>query len=253
MKIIEPAPMTAANVVSSTATGTENQWKMFDEFVNTETEVAENLTVVISVDQIDHIAFFEVTANDLKVEVLDDANVPQWEYYIDLLSASLDFGDWWEFFYLPYPEPQRDIIVTLPWIISSAVGEKIRITMTSGGTVKCGLCRPGMELDIGLTEWGPSFRIIDFSRKETNEFGQTYLLQGKFAKLISGTIDIPAGSEGFVFRTLTRMRGKAAVWDLNNPGTAYDPLIAFGFLEDFQQVLNFHNHTTLSIDIQGLT
>jgi hypothetical protein len=110
----------------------------------------------------------------------------------------------------------------------------------------------GMSVELGQTQWKPEVGAIDYSRKLTDEFGRTYLKKGRFAKIVRGGLIIPSGSESSVYRTLNELLGTACVWNLNEPGTEYDPLILYGFIQDFRQTLHFTTYTTCTLDLQGL-
>ena len=175
-----------------------------------------------------------------------------WSYEYDLAGAAMEFGDWWEYYYTPYPPPHRDIIVELGYMLSKTVGDKLRITLDGTGTVECGLCAVGTSIKIGATRWSPEAGAIDYSKKVTDSFGRTTLVKGKNAKMIRGNLIIESGAESYVYRQLSNLLGEACVWNFNADDTEYDPLIAYGFIQDFRETIVFTTYTECSLSIEGL-
>ncbi len=233
--------------------GRVNRWRMFDEFVGSYTEDEDEIIVTLDIHDTDYVALLELDAATLQVEILDSGDASLWSVDFDLLDGALEIGDWYEYFYAPYPAAgQRDVVVPLAWMLTELTGEKLRVTLGGGGTIKCGKCIPGMAVNIGQTQWKPEIGAIDYSRKLTDDFGRTYLKKGRFAKIIRGDLIVPTGGEGFVVRALNELLGQACVFDFNEPGTTYDPLVVYGFIQDYRQTIHFTTFTTLSLDIQGL-
>jgi hypothetical protein len=319
------------------ALGKVSRWRAFDEYTNTVSEDTDEIIMILDVDDVSHLALFNLVANDLTVEILDrtallntahwtasgsgtneyyytgtppsskpdcidingtvadegtlgslaagewgwgdndtlgadtiyvrlsDGTDPDtkaadylayrtvgWEYNYDLQDAALEIGDWWEYYYSPYPPAQRDIIIELGYMLSQSLGDKLRITLEGSGTIECGMCTMGASIEIGATRWSPEAGAIDYSKKTTDSFGRTTLTKGKNAKLIRGNLIIPSGSESYVYRQLTNLLGLAAVWNFNETSTDYDPLLVYGFIQDFRETIVFLTYTECSLSIEGL-
>lgn len=230
-----------------------NRWRMFDEYISLSSSSAvDEMVHTIAKNDVGHVCFYDVIANSMSVEILDAADAVVWDYSIDLLDAALDIGDWWEYYYLPYPDSKRDIIVELGWMINADLGEKIRITFSGSGQVSCGMCIPGLSIDLGQTQWSPEVGALSYGEITKDKWGRTKFVKGPTAKTIRGSLKIPMGSEDYVYRVLSSVLEKRVVFNLNNPGLYYDMLSVYGSIIDFNHVLYSRQKAICSIQIDGL-
>lgn len=265
LKLYESA--TAANTdqpsvgaVADTPTWIElgyvNPWRMFDSYVGTDelaiTEKASPLEVEITTDQVSHVGLFNVNADTLLIEILDSEDDTQWYKTYSLIDDALAIGDWYDYFYIPYPPIGRDLIVELGWVTSSSSSEKIKITLTSGGTVSCSNCFVGFGIEPGNTQWEPDIKAYSTGSTNTDTFGRTSFVKGSTYKVINAIVRPPTGSENYVLRQITDMQDIPIVFDLNNDGTDYDLLRIYGAITSVSQVLTGPNNTTIDIEITGI-
>ena len=233
--------------------GWVNRWRIFDDYIsNSSSSDIDEMVHTLAISNADHISFYDVLANEMTVEILDTTDAVVWEYSIDLLEGSLDYGDWWEYYYLPYPDSKRDIVVELGWMLNAALGEKVRITFTGSGEVSCGMCIPGLAINLGQTHWSFEAGALDYSETSTDAWGRSKFLEGPSAKLLRGSIRIPQGSESYVYRILSGVQGKPVVFNFNNTGIYYDMMSVYGSIADFQHVLYSGRKAICSIQIKGL-
>ena len=104
---------------------------------------------------------------------------------------------------------------------------------------------------IGTAKYGANTGIIDFSKKITDDFGQTYLRQGSYAKRATLDIDVPSSQMNEVYRTLVSVRGQAVVW--YEPEGQFEPLLIYGFFKEFSIVIAGPSVCKCSLEIEGLT
>jgi hypothetical protein len=232
--------------------GVINRHRAFDEYVNTSSSATDEIEIIIAPNDVDYVGLFDIGADLLSLQVLNADDEVLWEYALDLLDAALDIGDWWEYYYLPYPDAKRDIVIRLAWVVSGDLGEKIRLVFTGDGDVSVGKILPGLSKDLGQTQWEPEGSAMGFSRINTDTFGRTDIIPGDPAKLLKGSLRIQAGSENYVYRTLTDTMGKKVIFNFNESGSDYDMLLVYGFIVDFRHVLKSGRKSLCSIQIQGL-
>ena len=127
----------------------------------------------------------------------------------------------------------------------------IRITITATtDTAKCGLCVVGRMRQLGLTQWGVSTGIMSFSRRVRDDFGRIRLLKRDNAKLASFDVSVDGNRSNALARYLAKYDSTPLVWI---GAEQYEPMLIYGFYEDYRLVythLAFHECT---IDIVGLT
>lgn len=142
---------------------------------------------------------------------------------------------------------KTDLVLTdLPRYASA----RIRVTIKQpGGTAKCGSCVVGLTRDIGEMQWAPEIRILDYSRKETNEFGDTVLVKRKNAKMISCELFIDNADVDEIRRLLSTYTAIALVWIGSEE---YSSTIIYGFFRDLRIVLTSPAGSNVSLDLEEL-
>jgi hypothetical protein len=255
------------NDPSTTSTGTTpdwlklgmvNKWRMFDDYTNTVTTgPAPDVTtgesdIIVTLDEgnVEYVAFFNLDAVTILVEMLDATDTVVWSEELDLFADVEDVGDWYEYFFGDDTQPHTDAIIQLGWITYE---EKVKITITNiGSESECGMCCIGRGRYLGATQYNPEVSILDYSRKSTDDFGRTFLAQGNFAKMIRSQVFVEEYAFDATRHYLQESRGLACAWDFNEEDTNYNGLLVYGFFQDFRLVIPGPNHAMCSLDIQGL-
>ena len=227
--------------------GATNRWAMFDEYTTTQTENDNSIDVTFTCNKISHIALFNIEATHATIEVYDPENDSLIKSYdINLrLDRSTSWSDYFfgDFYY------RTAYIQTIPFSFEDV---KVRVVLDGLSRVKCGLLVAGRYHYIGCTYWGLRTGILDFSKKEIDKFGITYLSEGPWSKRAEFDVEIPNGSVGKVQKLLADLRATPCVWDANNDDTDYDNLIIYGFYKDFDIILRGAVVSKCTITIEGL-
>jgi hypothetical protein len=129
---------------------------------------------------------------------------------------------------------------------------RVKITGSAGQMVKCGHMLVGRTRELGDSQWGLQAGISDYSKKEENSFGETYLEQGNWAKKLNYDIQIDNDSFDTVYQILSQIRAIPCAYDANNESTSYSALIAYGTYEDFDVTLPGPVKSICTLEIQGL-
>ena len=229
-------PETSITLISSNVPAGDNQGYMFDSYLNTQTEYADLIEVEVSFDNCDRVALFNIDAYSVDLELTDDDT----STIVQTKSIDLEMSD---------GEYQQWIIE--PMYIYANATLKISINKL-GSDAKCGMCGIGLSTYLGKTQYSPQAGFTDYSIKSTNEFGQTYLLQGNWAKrpqirLISDYAQIDA-----IYEDLVSIRGTTSFFEINEDNTDYETLRVYGFIEDW--TINIDSPELIFIDliIQGV-
>ena len=232
--------------------GKINRWRMFDEYTNTVSSDTDEIVLVLAANEVDSVALYNMVANAAKVEILNNMDDPVWTYEIDLLAAAMTFDNWFDYYFAPYPPAKRDMVIPLPWMVSTIVDEKIRITLSGAGLVECGMFVAGYAVEFGNIQFEPEISGIGYGKESTDEFGRTYVKAGATARPLRGELVIRDRSESYVYNQLSELLQVPAIWNLNAPGASRDLLITYGFLRSFREIIRFETKTTCSLEIQGL-
>jgi hypothetical protein len=234
------------NWIETTVT---NRWKMFDAFTITQTEKLESISVRVKTDKCDTIAVINAESQTVLANTYDSSEnlIGTTDQYIE--NSFLPITNWADYFSQDFTY-NHNTLCSFP--VYQASQTEITLTRSTGLIAKCGTCLAGRVYYIGKTQTEPKIGITDYSRKETNDFGYTYLKQGNFTKRIEFDVMVDNTSLNLVFSLFAALRSIPTIWEANNDGTDYDLLFAYGFLKDFEIVLRGSKRTLMSVEIEGL-
>lgn len=233
--------------------GPTNPWAMFDEVNGTETTVPNSLTVVLEPGRVNSLAVLGLDASQITVTLVANAETV-YSATRDLLDNS-GVGDWYTYFYEPIYQ-QTDLTITdlidAALLEIPAYGEGVlTVTFTrTGGNVSVGTLVVGLITDVGGTRYGAKVGIKDYSRKEADDFGNYTLVRRSYSKTLSATVMLAAEQVDTVTRHVARHRATNCVWIGSDQ---YGALIVYGFITDWQAVIEGPKHTVFSIEIEGMT
>ena len=236
--------------------GATNQWFMFDEYVNTQTERADSIDVKIPVSRADYVAFFNVDASEVELELWDETETELlWSSSINLAynsSVITQITDWTEYFFGEHL-PSTDATFFMGIASFSAILRIIISTVEPGGIVKCGNVVVGRSYDLGSTQFGASSGMQDFSKKTTDEDGKTKVTEGYWSKRASWNLWVDNIKLDSVYKVLVSLRGTPTAWVGNNEGeTSFESMVIFGLFRDFNIVVEGPSHSWCSLEIEGL-
>lgn len=226
-----------------------NKYSMFDEFVNTQTNRASNLTVSIQPGAVfNSIAIFNTTgANTLQVVVTDGVyGATVYDSGVLQLDDTV-IVDWYMYFFEPY-DLKSDVI--LQGIPPYAAGV-ITATFNGASTVSVGNFVFGSLYFIGMTQYGANAGIRDYSTKDANTFGITSLVKRAFSKRMTANLYVQNGDIRFVRKILEDLRATPAVW-IGTDDDTYDVLNVYGYYKDFNMEISYPSYSLCSLEIEGL-
>lgn len=225
-----------------------NKYSMFDEFVNTQTTRVSSLVVDVAPGSVfNSLALFNLSgANSLNITVKDGVAGPT----IYNTTFSLDDTvviDWYMYFFEPYDIKSEIIIQDIP-PYSTGV---ITATLTGSGTVGVGNFVFGNIYTLGLTQYGASGGIRDYSVKQVNAYGITTFVQRAFSKRMDANLYVNQGDLRFVSKLLEDIRAVPVVW-VGSDSSDYDVLTVFGYYRDFNIEITYPSYSLCRLEVEGL-
>ena len=228
--------------------GPTNRWAMFDARVGTATTRAGSLQVVLAPGAADGLALIDIEAESASVTLTVSGN------QIYSRTQSLNIGGnaidtWFAWFFEPLGKKTGLLFLDVP-VYEAGV---LTVTLTRDNpadAVKCGTLLVGRQFDIGDTEHGVDLGIIDFSRKETDQFGVTSVVERAFAKRMSARVVMQTDALDDVHRTLASIRATPVLWIGSE---SFESLTVFGFYKEFSIDLAYPTVSYCSLTIEGLT
>ncbi|MAM40274.1 MAG: hypothetical protein CL949_17635 [Erythrobacter sp.] len=202
--------------------GATNRWAMFDQALGSATEAAEAITVtLVALDPINAVALLDVTAHSVRVQA---------EGYDRTLS--------------PTATPGMVAFLDLPDVI-----EAFTVTITGPGAVSVGTLLFGQLVGLGITEASPTAGITDYSRKETDDFGEVTVVERAWAKRMNVRALIATDALDVVAGRIARVRAIPSLW-IGDEGR--ESVTIYGFFKDFSIAVG-QNVSTLSLSVEGLS
>lgn len=223
--------------------GTTNRWKMFDQFLNTQTSKESEFTTTVSSYDAKVIFLGNITADTVQIQIKDNALGS----IIEDKTFSLinEPTDWLMYFYNDVTYVKRNIIyerTTLNRDVS------IIITAKSSTVARVGIFIVGSIYSIGTTQWNFKLSSLDYSTVATDTAsGATYLQKGNYAKLLDGQLFIKTIGSDAVYSVLVSAQGTPVVF--------YDQpeiTLLYGFIKTFDMTIVSPIETRVDIKLQGL-
>ena len=224
-----------------------NRWKMFDGVTSNVTSNSTSIEVDLTPGEVvNAVALFNLSAESVDIVMDDPTDGEVYNQSFDLTDNSA-VVDWYAYFFESITRKTDLAVFDLP-AYSTAV---ITITITqTGGTAECGQLVLGRSAQIGTTNWGVQAGIIDYSIKNTDSFGNAYLLQRKFSKRATFDVIVEHPS-AWVHRLLAQYRATPLAW-IGASDDDYDITIIYGFYRDFSILLEHVAWSVCSIEVEGL-
>ena len=233
--------------------GPTNRWAAFDDSPSTLSTNTEYLTYILKPGAINSIALLELEGTEVAINLYADGE-QQYFGYNDLLNTE-NIGNWYEYFYEPFYYQTNlalSDLVNASLLDLPQYGDTILcITVRkAGSTAKVGVIATGLVYELGKTQNGMSVGIVDYSKKDTDTYGNTVLVRRKFSRRIRATFFLYSSKVDVVANLLTQYRATPVVWigaDAN-----YSSLVVYGFYRDWDIGIPNNIGSSCSIEIEGL-
>lgn len=228
--------------------GPDNTHAMFDFQVSTATVSATPLTVVLDTGLANSLALFGLVGSQVTVNVTDGAAGPNVYSRTSSLDGTFIF-DWYQYFFEPYVQIEELVLTDLPPYADA----RLTVSLTGPSTVQIGQLVFGTQYELGDAEYGASVGIVDYSTKDTDEFGTTTFVERAFSKRMTARLMLDTAQISRVQQVLARVRAKPSVW-VGVPGdSTYNPLTVYGFYRDFNVEVAYPTKSYCTLEIEGLT
>jgi len=228
--------------------GPTNRWAMFDARVGTVTAGATSLQVVLAPGSVDALALIDTQAEIATVTLTaGGSTVYSRTQTFNVGGVAID--NWFSWFFEPLGQKTSMLFLDLPVY---AAGQ-ISVTLTRDNPaeeVACGTLLVGRQLSLGDTEHGADIGIIDYSRKETDQFGVTSVVERAFAKRMTAKVVMPTDAIDDVHRSLAALRATPVLWIGSE---SFESLTVYGFYKEFSIDIAYPTVSYCSLTIEGLT
>ena len=228
--------------------GATNRWSMFDASVSRATAQASAISVTLrpGIACSALAAINLVGCTSVRVRVQDATLGTLYDVTTSLAPLPVDSG-WWAWFFGRRRGRSTLIVRDLPHVPSA----DIIVDFAGGSDLSVGVLMISQAIDVGFSvRPGARLGLRDFSRKETNDFGDTVLVQRAYARRAEFEVLVARAEVDPVLDLLADLRATPCLW----VGTeSYDAAAVFGVCSSGDVLIAYRNHSVLSIDIEGLT
>lgn len=226
--------------------GTANKYKMFDQFLNTQTSRTGTIEVEIVAYGSSGLYLGNIDATTVSIEVVNNDTLSVIETSTHAMYA--DVMDWLDYFYGDWLDEKNDSVLYERTTLTQNIS--YLITFDNGASLaKCGIFFAGKVKEIGNTKYGVSIGALDYSTVATDtSSGATYLSRGNYAKTLDVDIFTHTSSAKAVYNALTSARGLPIVFI----GESYDILNVYGYIQKHETLLNSPVETAITVQVIGL-
>jgi len=225
--------------------GMDNRWRMFDDKVESLTTNPGTIEVRIRPGAvINSMALFNLQGKSVTITMIDPVDGEVYRKTLSLVDAGVT--NWYDWFFEPIGKRTDVVVLDMPpygsadiVLIIDAGAEVAAIGHTVIGAVK----------RIGTALYGTSVGINDYSRKSTDEFGNTIVIQRSFSNRAEFDVILDTSEVTRVRRLLAELRATPVVWIGEE---SYEATILFGFYKDFQIVFSGPTVSDCSITVEGV-
>lgn len=224
-----------------------NKCAMFDSRVSTQTLAASPLVVVLEPGSVtSNLALLNLVGTSLTVEMLVGASVV-FSQTTSLQGAEI--SSWWDYYFTPDEQVTLALFDNLP-VYNNA---QIRITLTGPTDVAIGHCIFGTRQDLGSLQYGATAELIDYSRKETDEFGVTTFVERDYADEFSGQLLVENTQLNSVKRILRKLRATPTLYVGTSDDRFRELFVAFGWVKSHRIAVPYPFESLLDVEIGALT
>lgn len=228
--------------------GPINRWKAFDLSSTTKTIVDSDGWYELKPNQaISHVVFLGLVGTvSIRVRLITPSSGTVFDV-TKPTGTTISESNWWAWTFEPRIVVEEAIFAGLP----ARPDATVRIDFSGGSGSAVGVITYGSQRSIGTgLKYGASIGIQDFSRKERNDYGDTFLVQRAFAKEASFNVDVPNEDITNVYTMLAGLRATPCLW------IGYEPMkltTVWGFYRSFNINIAYPTFSEVSIEIEGLT
>ncbi len=230
--------------------GATNRWKAFDQKISDQVSNLNSIEYQFNDanSNVTAVSLFGLDGTNVNVTVTDATDGEVYNQDFSLLDNA-DIVDYFTYFFADQGKKTEALFTGIPPYFNSDV--EVTITTDTGQNAKVGQIVFGFLSNFGLTTYGTSVGIEDYSRKETDAFGNFVITQRAFARLVDYDVRLETGKARTVQNALAGFRATPTVYI----GSEDESLatIVYGFYRRFDITLEGPAYSFAAIEVEGLT
>jgi hypothetical protein len=242
----EPVAGAAADPPTWVRLGWSNQYRMFRDGRDSYSSRDESIDVTLNFDEvITTLGALGLQGVSATLTVVDSVEGTVYDETVSLVDIGV--GDWWEYFFSPYEFNDTAIFDDIP----PYAGADINLSVDAAAAddeARAGRVIAGYEKPLGVTNYGTSVSILDYSTKERDGFGNLTIVPRRTVRLVDYQVVVPTSNVDFVIRGLERISSTPTLF-IGDP--LYSSSVTFGVYRDFSQGIDAPSISDLTIQVEG--
>ena len=228
--------------------GPTNRWAAFDQSGGTvSSSPSGTIEFVLTAERVTSLGFIDIVASSIRVQISTVAEGTFYDQTFEIPDRAV-ITDWYSYFVAESFRSTELIVFGIP-----SVGlATFTITILNGtNEVSIGTFVYGSSVELGLTQYGATAGIIDYSIKTVDEFGTATITVRPFSKRIDVRLYTDNSFVDAVAAQLNKLRGTPCLWV--GAGNSFETLTVFGFYRDYSIDIAYPTYSVCSLQIEGLT
>lgn len=232
--------------------GATTRWKSFDASNSTQTITAggasPKITYVLRPAQaLGCVAVLNVSdATRVRFTLTDPVYGVVYDKSQDMLPYPAEVG-WWSWYFGARRQKKQHIATDLPAFPNA----DLTIEISGSSTLGVGVVMMGQPVTFGRSvTTGVRVSSKSYSKKEADQYGDYFLVQGKKAKRASFPVFMDASEVDALQSFADEIDATACLFIGSGK---YEAMQILGFYEDYEILINYGNYADCNINIQGLT
>jgi len=231
--------------------GATNRWKAFDQYISDPVSNTTSIQYTLTPPNgsiPSAVALLNLKGISANVTVTDSVDGEVYNTDIDLLD-NRNIVDWYTYFFEEQVQREEALFLDIPPYIGAVVS--VTVQEEVGQTAELGQLVFGFLSDVGLTVYGTSIGIEDYSIKDRDAFGNAIIVQRNFSQTVDFDVQFETQNARKIQKTLAALRATPVVY-LGSTDVSYGTLV-YGFYRRFDITLETPSYAFASIEVEGLT
>ena len=242
----QPTVGAAASPATWVLMGPSNQYRMFRDGRDSYSSRDESIDVTLNFDQVvTTVGALGLQGVSATLTVVDSVDGTVYDKTIDLVDIGVN--NLWEYFFLPYDFNDTAIFDGIPPYQDADINLSIDAA-TATDEARAGRVLAGIDRSLGVTNYGVSVSILDYSTKERDGFGNLTLVPRRTVRLVDYDAKVPTDQVDFVVRSLERIASTPTLFIGDNK---FASSVTFGIYRDFSQGITSPSISDLAIQVEG--
>jgi hypothetical protein len=242
----QPTIGAAASPATWVLMGPSNQYRMFRDGRDSYSSRDESIDVTLNFAQVvTTVAALGLQGTSATLTVVDSVEGTVYDETISLVDIGV--SNLWEYFFLPYDFNDTAIFDGIPPYQGADINLSINAA-TAADEARAGRVLVGIERSLGVTNYGVSVSILDYSTKERDGFGNLTLVPRRTVRLVDYDVKVNTDKVDFVVRFLERISSTPTLFIGDS---SFSSSVTFGIYRDFSQGITSPSISDLAIQVEG--